>query len=76
MITTIDNSLRVFQVITSRGAQYFCNLDQLNEVVRLNGLMPGYFKIYHFWNNKPAKCSKKYLRDLFAANQLKMEFHY
>ena len=76
MITTIDNNYSVFMVTTSRGYQYVCNIQDLNRVVNENNLTPGYFTVYRIWNNKPAKCSKKYLRDLFAANQLKMEFHY
>jgi len=76
MKTTINNSLRVFQVITSVGHQYFCNLDELNRVVNENGLRAGYFRINHFWNNKPARLTKKGLKNLFEGNQLTQEFEY
>ena len=76
MKTTINNSLRVFQVVTSVGHQYFCNLDDLNRVINENGLRSGYFRINHFWNNKAQRVSKKYLKELFAANQLTQEFEY
>lgn len=76
MLTTINNNSRVFQVITSTGKQYFCNLEQLNEVIKESGTHEGYFKINHFWNNKPQKVSKKYLKELFEANQLIQDFHY
>jgi len=76
MKTTIDSNLRVFQVITSTSHQYFCNLDELNRVINENGLRAGYFRINHFWNNRAMRVSKKYLRDLFTANNLILEFEY
>ena len=76
MFTTIDNNVRVFQVVTSTGKQVFCNLDQLNTVVEMLGTIEGYFTIYHFWNNKSKKVSKKYLRELFEANGLTLDFSY
>lgn len=76
MQTTINNSLRVFQVVTSVGHQYFCNLDQLNEVITVNDLRAGYFTINHFWNSKPQRVTKKYLNELYTANQLTQTFIY
>jgi len=76
MKTTIDNNQRVFQVITSTSDQFFCNLDELNRVVNENGLRVGYFRINHFWNNRPAKLTKKGLKNLFEGNQLTQEFEY
>lgn len=76
MTTTIDNNLRVFTVRTSLGRQYFCNLHQLNEVVKHDGSHPGYFKIFHFWNGTPKLVSKKYLREMADANGIKIEFNY
>ena len=76
MKTTIDNNLRVFQIVDSIGHQFFCNLDQINEVVSENGLIHGYFKVYHFWNNKPQIVTRKYLRELFEANQIEQTFIY
>lgn len=76
MITTIDNNVRVFQVVTSTNKQAFCNLEQLNSVVEMLGTNEGYFTIYHFWNSKPKKVSKKYLKELFEANNLELKFTY
>jgi hypothetical protein len=76
MRTSINNSLRVYQVLTSLGRQYFCNIEELNQVISFDGCKPGYFKIYHFWNNKPQKLSKKDLRAMFEGSQLKQEFEY
>lgn len=76
MKTTINNNLRVYQVITSNGKQFFCNIEDLNQIVNDNNMQPGYFKIFHFWNNKPEKVSKKDLKSFFEGAQLKQEFFY
>ena len=76
MKTTIDNNLRVFQVVDSYHRSYFCNLTDLNKVVNERNLKAGYFKVYHFWDSKPKKVTKKYLAELFEANQIKQEFFY
>lgn len=76
MKTTIDNNLRVYQVITSTSKQYFCNIEELNKVVKENELKAGYFKINHFWDNKPKKLSKKDLKAMFEGSRLKQEFLY
>ena len=76
MKTTINNNLRVYQVVTSTGKQAFCNIEQLNEVVKDLQCIEGYFKIFHFWNNKPQKLSKKDLKAMFEGSQLKQDFFY
>lgn len=76
MFTTIDNNVRVFQVVTSTNKQAFCNLDQLNTVVSMLDTNEGYFTIYHFWNSKPKKVTKKYLSELFKASGLTQDFNY
>jgi hypothetical protein len=75
MITTINNNLRVYQVVTSSGNQFFCNIEQLNYVVN-SECKHGYYKIFHFWNNKATKVSKKDLLSFFEGSQLKQEFTY
>ena len=74
MVTTIDNNQRVFQVVDSYGRNYFCNLKQLNEVIRENNLVEGYYTINHFWNNKPKKASKKLLKEMFEAQGIEKLF--
>ena len=76
MKTTINNYMRVYQVITSLGKQAFCNIEQLNEVVEALDTNKGYFKIYHFWNNKPRKLSRRVLDEMFEGSQLKRTFEY
>lgn len=74
MKTTINNDLRVYQVLTSTGKQYLCNIEDLNEICK--DMNPGYFKIYHFWNNKPQKVSKKDLKAFFEGANLVQTFYY
>lgn len=76
MKTTIDNNLRVYQVTTSTGKQAFCNIEQLNDVVKDLQTNAGYFKIFHFWNNKAQKVTKKDLKAFFEGAQLKQNFIY
>lgn len=76
MKTTIDNSLRIYQVTTSTGKQFFCNIEDLNNVVRESGAAAGYFKVFHFWNNKAQKLSRKDLDRMFEGSQSKREFNY
>jgi len=76
MKTTIDSNCRVYWVVTSTGDQVFCNIDELNNVCANLGTHKGYFKIYHFWNNKPVKLSRKALDEMFEGAQLKRDFNY
>ena len=76
MKTEINNSLRVYQVIDTTGHQFFCNIEDLNRVVKENDLRAGYFKVYHFWNNKAQKVSKRDLKSFFEGSQLTQEFEY
>jgi hypothetical protein len=76
METTINNNLRVYQIITSTGRQAFCNIEQLNDVIKSLDTHSGYFEIFHFWNNKAQKVSKKDLKSFFEGANLKQEFYY
>ena len=76
METTINNNLRVYHVVTSVGHQAFCNIQDLNRVVQELDTKVGYFKIYHFWDNRPKKLSLKALDQMFEGSQLKREFEY
>lgn len=75
MKTTINNDLRVYQVITTSGKQFFCNIEQLNFVIN-SECKEGQFKIFHFWNNKPQRLSKIELFLMFEGSQLNQEFKY
>jgi len=67
MTTSIDNNQRVFQIVSSTSKQWFCNLCDINKIIAANSLNEGYYKIYHFWNNKPRVASKGLLNDMFKA---------
>lgn len=75
MTTTINNDLRVYQVITTSGKQFFCNIEQLNYVIN-SECKQGEFKIFHFWNNKPQRLSKKDLKAMFEGSKLTQQFNY
>jgi len=75
MTTIIDNNQRVFLIVTTTGKNFFCNLSQLNYVV-CSECKTGYFKIYHFWNNKPKFVTKKFLKEIFEGHRIKQEFYY
>ena len=74
MQTILDNNQRVFLVVDSCGRNYFCNLKDLNKVILENNLNSGYYTIYHFWNNKPKKATKKLLKDMFNAQGIEQKF--
>ena len=70
----IEPSERVFMIVTSNGKQFFCHLKQLNAVC--SGLNQGYYTIFHFWNNKQQKVTKKHLKELFIAHRIEQKFFY
>lgn len=74
MRTEIDNNQRVFQVVDSYGRSYFCNLKDLNQVIKENNLREGYYKVFHFWNSKQKIATKKLLTEMFEANGITKEF--
>ena len=74
--TLINNNFRVYHVVSSEGRQWFCNIEDLNRIVKDNDLKAGYFKVYHFWNNKAERVSKKDLKAFFEGSQLKQELAY
>lgn len=76
METKIDNWQRVYLVVSDYGKSAFCNIADLNQVVRELGCKEGFFKIFHFWNNKQKRVTKKDLSAFFEGAQLKQEFHY
>lgn len=76
MKTTINNDLRVYQILDSNGRQFFCNIEDISRIVRKNNMHAGYFKIFHFWNNKAQRVSKKDLKAFFEGAELKQDFFY
>ena len=60
----LNSNERVFQIVTSTGKQVFCNLKHITSVLAELQAVEGYYKIYHFFNNKPKKASKKMLAEM------------
>lgn len=73
MTTTIDNNQRKF-LVQSQGLgtnkDIFCNLADIPNVIKTAFEKNEEFKIYEFWNRKLKLCSKKYLNEMFSANQI------
>ena len=61
------NTERVFLIITSNGHQKFCHVGQIQNRLEEMGTNEGYYKIYHFWDNKPKVASKKLINDMLKA---------
>lgn len=76
MKTILTEGHRVFLVKTSWGKQIFCNIEQLNGAIAYLDTRVGYFTIYHFWNNKPKKVSKKDMKLFFEGANLTQNFQY
>jgi len=76
MITIIKNDLRVFQVVTSAGEQYFCNDRDLNSIINYNNLKKGCYRIYDFWKNKPRLCKPTFIKEYFKTNNMVLNFDY
>ena len=69
MKTTIDNNQRVFQIVDSFGRSIFCNLSDLqNILIQVND----FCSVYHFWNAKPQKVTKKFYVEIHEANQIEV----
>lgn len=73
MITTINNEQRKF-LVQSQGFgnsfDIFCNLKDIPKVVASNTVKNDSYSIYEFWNRKLKKVSKKFLKELYEANQI------
>lgn len=76
MVTTINNKERVFQIVSDYNRQTFCNLEDINKVVKHYNLKEGFFTVYEFWNNKPYKVNSNTLALLFKSNSINQEFSY
>lgn len=66
----LNNQIRVFQIITSTNEQFFCNLYHIPSIIKENNLIDGYYKVYHFWDNKAKLISKKDLDAIYIANNV------
>lgn len=70
---TVNGTYRTFMIVDSHCRNYFCNLAQISRIIEQNGLKPDYYTVYEFLNNKPKKCSKKHLNEMFAANKIDLK---
>lgn len=73
MKLTIDNNQRKF-LVQSQGfgnqRDIFCNLQQIPEVLNCAFEKNEDYKIFEYWNRKIKRCSKKFLNEMFVANQV------
>jgi hypothetical protein len=72
MKINIDNNQRKFlvQSIGFRSVDIFCNLHHIPEVLKSQFETNEDFKIFHYWNRKLKPCSKKFINEMFASNQI------
>lgn len=70
----IDNNQRIFMLTWSMGFSAFCNLKDLGGIINQKGLKKGQYSLYHFWNNKPQKVTKKLIIEMFEAHGLPIDF--
>jgi hypothetical protein len=72
MKININNSQRKFlvQSIGFRSVDIFCNLEHIPNVIKSQFEANEEFKIFHYWNRKLKPCSKKYINEMFASNQI------
>jgi len=66
----INNDQRLFVIATSTGHTFCCNLSQINSVIANENLTDGYYKISELWNGKLKTVSKKFLKEMYEANQI------
>ncbi len=73
MKTTIDNNQRKF-LVQSQGfgtqKDIFCNLENIPFILSEYFEPNEEYKIYEYWNRKLKQVSKKFLKELYKANQI------
>jgi hypothetical protein len=67
-----SNTERVFQIVKLGFAkrQYFVNLKDIPHILTTELEKNDAFKIYHFWDTERKACSKKYINEMFKANDI------
>jgi len=58
---------KVFLITTSTGKSQFCNLLDIPYMIEKLGTTEGYYKVFHFWNNKMRVASVKYINEMLKA---------
>ncbi|MCT4151330.1 hypothetical protein HZP59_08805 [Elizabethkingia anophelis] len=74
MKTTIDNKQRIFQIIVAGGDQFFCNFEDIPNIIHSNNLIKGGYYINEFWNNNPRKADYKMLNEWFVKAKINFQF--
>jgi hypothetical protein len=73
MITTINNSHRIFLISGDQNTSYVCNLEDVEKIVlSFDDLSSVKFK--HRWNGHFVRCSKKSVIELLKAMNLNYKF--
>lgn len=72
MIIQLNTDERVFQLVRQGfgSKQVFCNLKQIPTVLKEVFEVNDEVKVYHFWDTVRKPVSKKFLNEMFKANQI------
>lgn len=73
MITTINNSHRIFLLVGDMNTSLICNIEDF-ERCYLSFDNRDSVKIQHKWNNRFVRCSKKSVIDMLKALNLNYKF--
>lgn len=70
---TLNTDERIFLIdyLFDMGRQDMCNLEHLESLIKNSN---GVKKISHFWGGKFVKISKKDLKEMLQANQMRYDF--
>jgi len=72
----VNSNERVF-LISRQGfigsKNIFCNLEDIPEVLKNELEVNDEYTISHFWNSKFKKATKKYMNEMFIANQIEFK---
>lgn len=71
MVTKIDNTQRVFIVEFDYSSTIFCNLQDIPAAIK-QAIDKQSITIYHYWNFKKKKASKKMLNSMFKCSGMKI----
>lgn len=73
MITTINNSHRIFLISGDQNTSYVCNLEDLEKCFLTFDDVSS-ITIQHRWNGRFVRCSKKSIVDMLKAMDLNYKF--
>lgn len=72
----VNGGERVLMALAGNGKIFFSNINNINAAVELCQAAPGTVTIFHFWNGKQTKMSRRELLEFAAANGVSINFKY